>query len=173
VLREYAWPARRAEFEERIARARVWLEKARPETSYESADRITGLQAADVKSSVLRPAVDEVLRQQRADGGWSQTAYLESDAYATGLVLHTLFSNGFLKPDDPPYRKGVAFLLRTQFPDGSWYVRSRAPKFQPYFQSGFPFQDDQWISSAATAWATMALAPATSSAHFTKVALSR
>jgi hypothetical protein len=30
-------------------------------------------------------------------------------------------------------------------------------KFQPYFESGFPHGHDQWISAAATAWATMAL----------------
>jgi len=45
------------------------------------------------------------------------------------------------------------------YPDGSWYVRSRAIKFQPYFESGFPFGHDQWISTAATAWATQAMAP--------------
>ena len=173
VLRTYGWPARRAEFEERTVRARLWLQRARPATTYEYADRIMGLRAAGVESAALRPAVEELLSQQRADGGWSQTAYLDSDAYATGLVLHTLFSNGLLKPGDPAYRKGAAFLLRTQFPDGSWYVRSRAPKFQPYFQSGFPFQDDQWISSAATAWATMALAPAAGAPDFTKIALNR
>jgi hypothetical protein len=43
--------------------------------------------------------------------------------------------------------------------NGSWHVHSRAVKFQPYFQSGFPFDHDQWISAVATAWATMALAP--------------
>jgi hypothetical protein len=32
-------------------------------------------------------------------------------------------------------------------------------KLQPYFQSGFPFDHDQWISNAATAYAVMALAP--------------
>jgi hypothetical protein len=37
-------------------------------------------------------------------------------------------------------------------------VKSRAPKFQPYFQSGFPHDHDQWISSSATGWASMALA---------------
>ena len=42
-------------------------------------------------------------------------------------------------------------------PDGSWHVASRAPKFQPYFQSGFPHDHDQWISSAATAWGAIAL----------------
>jgi hypothetical protein len=67
-----------------------------------------------------------------------------------------------LSPLDPEYRAGVSFLLRTQFPDGSWYVRSRVPKFQPYFQSGFPFDHDQWISSTATSYAVMALAPAAS-----------
>jgi hypothetical protein len=50
--------------------------------------------------------------------------------------------------------------VKTQFPDGSWYVRSRAPKLQPYFQSAFPYDHDQWISTAATAMAVMALAPA-------------
>jgi hypothetical protein len=38
-------------------------------------------------------------------------------------------------------------------------VRSRAVKLQPYFQSGFPYGHDQWISSAATGFAVMALAP--------------
>jgi hypothetical protein len=37
-------------------------------------------------------------------------------------------------------------------------VVSRAVKFQPYFQSGFPHDHDQWISAAGTAWAAMALA---------------
>ena len=46
--------------------------------------------------------------------------------------------------------------VRAQAADGSWYVRSRAPKFQPYFQSGFPHDHDQWISAAATSWATAA-----------------
>jgi hypothetical protein len=56
----------------------------------------------------------------------------------------------------------VAFLLRTQLPDGSWHVASRAPKFQPYFQSGFPHDHDQWISGCATAWAAIALSYASS-----------
>jgi hypothetical protein len=32
-------------------------------------------------------------------------------------------------------------------------------KLQPYFQSGFPYDHDQWISTAATAWAVSAMAP--------------
>jgi hypothetical protein len=75
-------------------------------------------------------------------------------------VLSTLYREGLIKPSDPAYARGVVFLLKTQFPDGSWYVRSRSPKLQPYFQSAFPFDHDQWISTSATAMAVMALAPA-------------
>jgi hypothetical protein len=164
VLRSYGWPARQAEFNERIQRARRWLENATPATTYEYADRIMGLHEAGVPASELRQDAQALANLQRRDGGWAQTRFLESDAYATGLVLHTLYTTGLLAPNDPVYRKGVAFLLRTQFPDGSWYVRSRAPKFQPYFQSGFPFGHDQWISSIATSFAVMALAPASESA---------
>ena len=32
-------------------------------------------------------------------------------------------------------------------------------KLQPYFQSGFPYDHEQWISASATAYAMMALAP--------------
>jgi hypothetical protein len=59
--------------------------------------------------------------------------------------------------NDEVYRRGVGYLLKTQLEDGSWHVASRAPKFQPYFQSGFPHDHDQWISAAATAWSAMAL----------------
>jgi hypothetical protein len=30
-------------------------------------------------------------------------------------------------------------------------------KIQPYFESGFPYSHDQWISQTGTAWAVMAL----------------
>jgi mono/diheme cytochrome c family protein len=58
---------------------------------------------------------------------------------------------------DPVYQRGVAFLLRTQFEDGSWWVRSRTWPFQPHFNGQFPHGKDQWISQGATAWAAMAL----------------
>jgi hypothetical protein len=64
---------------------------------------------------------------------------------------------GGLDVSDGPFQKGVRFLLRTQFDDGSWYVRSRAWPFQPHFESEFPHGKDQWISAGGTAWATMAL----------------
>jgi squalene-hopene/tetraprenyl-beta-curcumene cyclase len=96
---------------------------------------------------------------QRKDGGWGQTPFLPADAYATATALHAVFECG-MSPQSPEYRKGVAFLLDTQAADGSWRVASRSPKFQPYFEGGFPYGHDQWISQWATGWATLALAHA-------------
>ncbi|HMF75217.1 MAG TPA: hypothetical protein VK604_06105, partial [Bryobacteraceae bacterium] len=51
---------------------------------------------------------------------------------------------------------------------GSWFVKSRCPKLQPYFQSGFPYDHDQWISMAGTAWATITLTLAAEPAALAK-----
>jgi hypothetical protein len=48
-------------------------------------------------------------------------------------------------------------LLSSQLEDGSWYVRTRAIAIQPYFDSDFPHGADQFISAAASNWASMAL----------------
>ena len=114
---------------------------------------------AGANQTDLKKFGQKLLGLQRADGGWAQTQYLDSDAYGTAEVLYSLRKAGLLKASDAAYQRGARFLLQTQFPDGSWYVRSRAVKLQPYFQSGFPFDHDQWISVSATAFAVMALAP--------------
>jgi hypothetical protein len=62
-----------------------------------------------------------------------------------------------LADTDPAVERGVAYLLRTERDDGSWYVKSRAMKIQPYFESGFPHGTDQWSSQTGTAWAVMTL----------------
>ena len=80
-----------------------------------------------------------------------------SDAYATGEALYALNVAGGMPATDPGYAKGVKYLLNTQAADGSWHVASRSIWLQPYFDSGFPYGTDQWISAAATAWSTMAL----------------
>ena len=110
--------------------------------------------------------IKQLLSLQRQDGGWAQTPGLASDAYGTATTLYTLHELG-TPASDAAYRRGIAYLLKTQLADGSWHVPSRAPKFQPYFQSGFPHDHDQWISAAATAWATMALSYAASDKQLT------
>ena len=160
AIRTYGWPARNAEWNERIARARQWMLKMEPRTNYERAELLLGLHRAGAKGAHLDRVARGLRGEQREDGGWSQNRHLPSDAYATGLALRALYETGGLKPADASYARGVAYLLKTQLEDGSWYVRSRSPKFQPYFESGFPHGHDQWISAAATAQAVAAIAPA-------------
>ena len=83
---------------------------------------------------------------------------MDSDAYATGSVLVALHEAGGLSVSDLVYQRGVAFLVKIQQADGSWLVRLRSRPFQTYYESGFPHGKDQFISSAATGWATTALA---------------
>jgi len=78
-------------------------------------------------------------------------------AYATGLSLYALHVAGVPATDDT-YRKGVAFLLGSQYQDGSWFVRTHSFPTQRYFESGFPFGRHQWISAAGTSWASLAIA---------------
>lgn len=160
ALKLYGWPARQAEFDARIAQAREWLMRNEPKHAYEKADRLLGLYWSGAPSSELERAAKALLKEQRPDGGWAQTKSMASDAYATGLALTALHQSGMMKPAASPYQRGVQYLLKTQHEDGSWLVRSRAPKFQPYFESGFPHGHDQWISVAATSYAVMAISPA-------------
>ena len=152
----YPFPGRKAEFDQRIARAAAWLKSASPRTTEDRAMQLLGLKWANAGRPSLEEPLKSLLALQHSDGGWSQTPNLASDAYATGQVLYTMHELG-VPSSDPAYRSGVAYLLSTQREDGSWFVRSRAPKFQPYFQSGFAYNHDQWISAAGTAWAAMGL----------------
>ena len=163
VLQLYTIPARKPDFEARVARGAAWLQEAKPASTDDFAMRLAGLAWAHAADRHVRTAANALVAIQREDGGWGGNPNLKSDAYATGEALYALAESGALKPSDAPYRRGVQYLLSTQYPDGSWYVRSRSIKFQPYFESEFPFGHDQWISTAATAWATMAIAPAVKS----------
>ena len=58
---------------------------------------------------------------------------------------------------DEAYQRGVQYLLKSQLADGSWHVVSRSKPFQPYYESGFPHEKNQFISCAASGWATWAL----------------
>lgn len=144
-------------YEEAIRRAAEWLQHSQPATAEDRAMRLMGLSWAKADRAVLHQAAQEVLRKQRPGGGWGQLETLESDAYATGQALVALYESGCVIPSDEAYRRGAAYLLRTQLADGSWHVRSRSFPFQPYKESGFPHGKDQWISAAGTSWAAMAL----------------
>ena len=140
-----------------VARAIAWLEKATPETNQDHAFRLLGLAWGDGSTAAVRAEAKALSAMQHADGGWSQLPTMTSDAYATGEALFALGFAGRMSPADHVFRNGVNYLLGTQASDGSWHVKTRAIWFQPHFESGFPYGKDQFISTAGTAWATLAL----------------
>ncbi|HUN98464.1 MAG TPA: ankyrin repeat domain-containing protein [Bradyrhizobium sp.] len=160
ALKVYGPPGRAAEMSARVDKARRWLEGAKPVTAEDRNMQLLGLYWAGEQSQALTKLAKAILDRQQADGGWQQQEGLASDAYGTGESLYALAVAGGVSPRQAAYRKGVSFLLNTQRDDGSWFVRSRSPRIQAYFDGGFPYERDQWISEWATAWAAMALTQA-------------
>lgn len=154
ALKTYGPPGRAAEMEQRIQRGKQWLLHSEPVIVEDMDMRLVGVAAAGASAAELRKLAEPILALQRSDGGWAQRHGFPSDAYATGMTLWALHEARVMRPD----AKSIKFLLGTQGADGSWRVASRATKFQHYFESGFPYGDDQWISTMATGWAATALA---------------
>jgi ankyrin repeat protein len=153
ALKTYGPPGRAIEIKQRIELGKQWLMHAQSVILEDMDMRLAGVAVAGASAVELRKLAEPILALQRADGGWAQRQGFASDAYATGMTLWALDEAG-VRPD----AKGVKFLLGTQSADGSWHVVSRATKFQQYFESGFPYGHDQWISTMATGWAVNALA---------------
>jgi hypothetical protein len=158
ALKTYGTPGRAEEMRARIERAKQWLLHNQPLTTEDRDMRMAGIASAGGDPATVRSMAKPILEHQRADGGWGQRDELSSDAYATAMTLWALAEAGGVKPNDDVYQRGAKFLLSTQAGDGSWYVASRALNLQPYFDGGFPYGHDQWISSMATGWAVDALA---------------
>ncbi len=157
-LKAFADPQRKDLADARIAQARKWLAETRAKDTEDRAFRLWSLKVAGAADDEIRQAGRELIETQRPDGGWAQLEGMDSDAYATGSALVALFETGISKPTDEAYQRGLKFLLKTQLPDGSWYVKSRSKPFQKHYESGFPHGKDQFVSIAASAWATTALA---------------
>jgi ankyrin repeat protein len=158
-LQAYMIPGRREDFFKRIERARHFLEATKEQDTQSLAFRILGLKWAGASDRTIRPIALALAKLQLKNGAWAQTPEMEPDAYATSQALWALREGGRWKATDPKIALGVNYLRQTQNIDGSWHVRARAFGFQPYRETGFPHQHDQWISAAATGFAVMALAP--------------
>jgi ankyrin repeat protein len=136
--------------------AASWLAQAQSYSNDDRGWRLAGLAWAGASKAAKQKAMRELLATQKADGSWSDLPTMASTAYATGKSLVALQVGG-LPVTDPAYKRGIQWLLNNQQQDGSWYVKTRALGFQPWFDSGFPHSHDQWISAAGTNWAAMAL----------------
>jgi hypothetical protein len=140
---------------EALAKATAWLDGARPSDLHQ--DRvmkvILGVRLGRPRKA-LQATIDELVGLQRADGGWSQTVpEPRSDAFATGQTLYVLSLAG-LTAERTEMKRGIAFLVATQKPDGSWPMTSRAtPNGEP---GGAKLLTP--ITCAASSWATLGLA---------------
>lgn len=158
VLSAYAPQAYAKEAKERIARAKKWLLTAPVKNSEDRASRLLGLKWAGASAEERKKSVEEILADQKEDGGWAQLDGLQSDAYATGQALYALKTGGGADVASASYQRGAAFLIRTQDEDGSWFVNKRALAVNNYFDGGFPHGHSQYSSFNGSCWAVMALA---------------
>jgi ankyrin repeat protein len=160
AIREYLPDQMRAEGAAALQRARQWLLAHRPLSAEDAAFRLMGLAWAGVAPETLVLQARDLLALQAPTGGWSQLSGGALDAYSTGEVLFALHEAG-VSTDDRSWRRGLRFLLSTQAQDGTWHVRSRmispAVVSPPFFEVGFPYEKDQFLSYAGSCWAVMAL----------------
>jgi ankyrin repeat protein len=143
-----------------LARARTWLAASAPASTEDAAFRLLGLVWAEAARDDVATAARDLLKLQKPGGGWAQLSEgYAADAYSTGEALYALHEAA--TPPSAAWRKGIAFLLSAQAADGTWHVRTRmispADVSPPYFTTGFPYKKDEYLSYAATCWATMAL----------------
>jgi Squalene-hopene cyclase C-terminal domain len=158
ALQRYGTTEQHERIAQRLGKVRAWLADAPARDTESRVFRLWAMKRVGSPAQEVQTAAQELMQTQRPEGGWAQLDTMKADAYATGTVLVALHEAAGLAADAPVYQRGVKYLLATQGQDGTWHVRSRSKPFQVYFESGFPHGKDQFISLAATSWATTALA---------------
>jgi len=133
-------------------KALKWLANTKPEDDLQAlALRVVLRQRLGKSGKELQPLAKQIASRQNADGGWSQAKEMASDAYATGQALYALTVAG-TAASDAAIKKGQAFLVKTQRPDGSWPMTSR-----PMKPGDKGSKNLSPITHAGTAWGTIGL----------------
>ena len=165
ALQLYSHPSERRDVEARVSRALEWVRSNEPHDTADRAWQLIGLTWADrsgVATAFRAVQARALVKQQQADGGWGWKVGRESDAYSTAEALIALHDSGGASVKSLTWRRGVEFLIRTQQADGSWRVATRlhssAVVSPPYFDSGYPYAHDQYLSMTAASLAVEALA---------------
>ena len=161
AVQVYHHPSQKAQADAAIARARKFLESRTARDTEERSYQLLGLRWAGADRAMLRKLAGALQATQRPDGGWSSIPGRESDVYSTGQALVALHDGGSVAIIDSSWQRGVAYLLKTQAADGTWHATSRlhppAPLSPPYFDAGYPYGHDQFLSMQGASWAVMAL----------------
>jgi len=153
----YTIAGRKHQLNENVRRAQHWLLAVDARSAEDRAMKLMGLVWTKAPKSVVDAAVRQVLAQEQTGGGWPQRDGMEPDAYATGISLYALHVAG-VPPTNDAYLKGVRYLQQNQYQDGSWLVKTRSYPTQVYFESGYPFGNNQFISAGAASWSALAIA---------------
>ena len=156
-IEHYATDEQRPRVAAARAAAETWLNDAPQKTSDDRAWRLWGLSQLNGDATKIETTRAAILKAQRDDGGWSETDDRPSDAYSTGETLFILLQTG-TPPSDPAVLRARDYLLKTQHTDGSWLVETHVKPVQTFFENGDPHGKHQFLSTAATAWSTAALA---------------
>jgi hypothetical protein len=119
-----------------VVKATAWLARLQPSNVPEAAVKLMAF-PTDAR------ALDRLLAAQSSDGGWGPRRGAPPEPFDTALALLAL---GEAKLAPEAVRRGRAFLIATQQPDGSWPATTRPPGGQSYAQH---------ISTSG--WVTMAL----------------
>ena len=161
AVQVYHHPSQTSQADAAIARARKFLESRTARDTEERSYQLLGLRWAGADRVTLRKLAGALQATQRPDGGWSSIPGRESDVYSTGQALVALHDGGSVAIIDSSWQRGIAYLLKTQAPDGTWHATSRlhppAPLSPPYFDAGYPHGHDQFLSMQGASWAVMAL----------------
>lgn len=136
-----------------LGKAAQWLDETKLDDEFQSlAMKLVVLCRLNRPLTERQALIDAIRLRQKEDGGWSQTADLASDAWATGQALYALALAGVESSDDAIHR-GQHFLVRTQREDGSWPMQSRPAKAG---EAGSSYLVP--IIGAGSAWAVIGLA---------------
>ncbi len=156
-MEHYATDQQRERLATAHAAADKWLAETPVVTATERAWRLWGLNLLGGETALIEATRAAIFKAQRADGGWSETDDRQSDAYSTGETLFILCQTG-TRPTEPALLRARDYLIKTQHADGSWLVETHVKPVQTFFENGDPHGKHQFLSTAATAWSTAALA---------------
>jgi von Willebrand factor type A domain len=99
----------------------AWIAAGQPESTQDKVFKILALtrDGSPDQKKLVWPVVEQLASEQQKDGGWKERAQQDgSNALATGQVLYA-FKQAGVSVQSGAFRRGVAYLLKTQVDDGS------------------------------------------------------
>ena len=130
-----------------IARANRYLQETPALTVLDAAAVLLAVDEEDEAAGRLRESYLALLRKAEAEkGGWGPYVNSPPEPFDTAVVLLALSRLSERAPVEPLVRRGRAYLVATQRPDGHWPETTRPAGSESYAQR-----------LSTTGWATLAL----------------